>query len=180
MIHRNSKKSLQVSGMVLLALAVIPLAVTTNKQADATAGASLELTPETDSNFTGEEHTVTATVMDPFGPVSGVQVDFVVSGANSASGSDNTDASGQATFTYTGENIGDDTITASATVVVIFPNEQTLRFEVSDKAEKHWSMFVIPESPIGVIALTAASLAALGGFMFWKSRSSNGTARLDI
>jgi hypothetical protein len=33
------------------------------------------------------------------------------------------------------------------------------------------AIFIIPESPIGIIALLASSVAALGGFMFWKRRS---------
>jgi hypothetical protein len=38
------------------------------------------------------------------------------------------------------------------------------------------NFFVLPESPIGVAALMGASLAVLGGFMFFgkKRRSSNG------
>jgi hypothetical protein len=35
------------------------------------------------------------------------------------------------------------------------------------------TMFVVPESPIGIIALMGSSLAALGGFMFWKRRSKS-------
>jgi hypothetical protein len=37
------------------------------------------------------------------------------------------------------------------------------------------TMFVVPESPIGIIALMASSLGALGGFIFWKRRSKNPT-----
>jgi hypothetical protein len=39
---------------------------------------------------------------------------------------------------------------------------------------------VIPESPIGIAALMASSLAALGAFMFLRRRSSNGTTGLGI
>jgi hypothetical protein len=35
------------------------------------------------------------------------------------------------------------------------------------------SFFVLPESPIGVAALVASSLAALGGFMFLRSRKTS-------
>jgi len=35
------------------------------------------------------------------------------------------------------------------------------------------TMFVLPESPIGIIALTGSSLAALGGFIIWKRRQGN-------
>src|SRR5437867_586422 len=35
------------------------------------------------------------------------------------------------------------------------------------------SAFVVPESPIGNIALMGSSFAALGGFIFWKRRNKN-------
>lgn len=41
----------------------------------------------------------------------------------------------------------------------------------------HCSIFVIPESPIGLIALMGSSLAALGVFMFLKQRSSSNSAK---
>ena len=77
--------------------------------------ASVTLTPATDTNRAGEEHCVTATVKDAFGnPVSGVSVVFSVSGANTAGGTETTDASGQAVFCYTGTKAGLDTINAFA------------------------------------------------------------------
>jgi hypothetical protein len=76
-------------------------------------GSNLTLEPATASNNVGTSHTVTATLKDSSGnPVVGATILFSVSGANSASGSDTTDSSGQATFTYTGTNAGGDTITA--------------------------------------------------------------------
>jgi hypothetical protein len=44
---------------------------------------------------------------------------------------------------------------------------------LEDRVEFETNFFVIPESPIGVAALMVASLAALGGFMFWKRRSGS-------
>jgi len=80
-----------------------------------TAPATLTLTPATDSNPVGTSHTVTATVRDVgANPVSGVTVRFSVTGANSASGTDTTDANGEATFTYSGTTAGLDTISAFA------------------------------------------------------------------
>jgi hypothetical protein len=79
------------------------------------APATLTLTPATDTNPVGTQHTVTATVRDVGGnPVPGVIVRFSVTGANTASGSATTNASGQATFTYTGNNAGVDAIHAFA------------------------------------------------------------------
>jgi hypothetical protein len=79
------------------------------------ASATLSLTPATDTNPVGTQHTVTATVRDAAGnPVPGVTVRFSVTGANTASGSATTNASGEATFTYTGTNAGGDAIHAFA------------------------------------------------------------------
>jgi hypothetical protein len=44
--------------------------------------------------------------------VAGATIQFDVTGANTASGTGVTNTSGQATFTYVGDNLGDDTITA--------------------------------------------------------------------
>jgi len=82
--------------------------------------ATLELTPETDTNTVDDSHTVTAHVEDQYGnPTPGITVPFSVSGANEVfgepnSGSDVTDANGDATFTYIGRLPGDDTISAYA------------------------------------------------------------------
>jgi Bacterial Ig-like domain (group 1) len=79
------------------------------------APATLVLEPAADTNPAGDEHCVTATVRDAFGnPVPGVTVRFSVTGANSGSGSETTDANGQAEFCYTGTVAGVDAITAFA------------------------------------------------------------------
>lgn len=67
------------------------------------------LTPPEDFNPVGTEHEVTATVTPA---VADVEVWFEVTGANTASGSDLTNASGEASFTYTGTNAGKDVIRA--------------------------------------------------------------------
>ena len=77
--------------------------------------ATVTVTPLTDTNTVGTQHCVTATVRDAFGnPVSSVTVRFSVSGANTASGSTTTNASGEANFCYIGTNVGTDTIQAFA------------------------------------------------------------------
>ncbi|MCA1670942.1 MAG: Ig-like domain-containing protein [Actinobacteria bacterium] len=76
---------------------------------------SITLTPPTALNVAGDEHCVTATVTDSFcNVVPGVPVTFAVNGANTAGGTVNTNAAGQATFCYTGTVAGNDTITATA------------------------------------------------------------------
>jgi len=75
---------------------------------------SIELNPPTATHPVGTQQCVTATLRDQNGAgVPDVRVDFVVSGVNSASGFQNANASGNAQFCYTGNNLGNDTITAS-------------------------------------------------------------------
>ncbi|RMF31469.1 MAG: hypothetical protein D6752_02160, partial [Candidatus Nitrosothermus koennekii] len=76
----------------------------------------LDLEPKTATNNIGTSHTVTATLLNGTTPLQGYTIDFTVSGVNPTSGSDITDADGKATFTYTGNNAGLDTITAETVV----------------------------------------------------------------
>jgi len=74
----------------------------------------LVLTPETATNLVNTEHCVVANTSDQNSdPLPGIRVDFEVSGANTASGFEFTNASGDAQFCYTGVNVGTDTIVAS-------------------------------------------------------------------
>jgi hypothetical protein len=73
---------------------------------------TLTLEPQTDENPVGSPHTVTATLKESGNPEVGAKILFSVTGANTAAGAGVTDANGQATFTYTGTNLGTDTITA--------------------------------------------------------------------
>lgn len=76
---------------------------------------SLSLAPSSAANVVGSTHTVTATARNAAGnPVGGTTVRFSVSGANTAAGSSATNATGQASFTYTGSNVGSDRIGAFA------------------------------------------------------------------
>ena len=75
------------------------------------------LSPLTATLDTGQSHTVTARVSDSQGmPLFGAVVTFTVTGANSASGTDITDTQGSASFYYTGQHEGRDTIVASSTI----------------------------------------------------------------
>lgn len=75
----------------------------------------IELTPLTATAVVGTSHTVTATVTEDDVPLAGTTVSFsVVDGPHAgATGSGVTDASGQATFTYTGTAPGEDGIRAT-------------------------------------------------------------------
>ena len=76
---------------------------------------SISLSPPSASNNVGQEHCVTATVTGALSaPAANVQVPFTVTGANSASRTQTTSVNGEATFCYTGTNVGDDTISAFA------------------------------------------------------------------
>jgi hypothetical protein len=84
---------------------------------------NLALDPATDTNPVGTPHTVTATVTNPDDtPRSGVEVSWVVTGANAgatgacAPATCITGADGKVAFTYTGTAAGDDTINAAITV----------------------------------------------------------------
>lgn len=120
--------------------------------------AGITLEPQTDTNPLGTTHTVTATILDDFGdPVPGIDVDFeVLSGPNAGTtGTDTTDANGEATFSYTGNTEGTDEIQASFYCPV---REQTI---LSNTVEKTWERKVgVPEFGFAMplmIALLAAA-----------------------
>lgn len=77
---------------------------------------SLVLTPPiAGPDVTGTMQTLMATLKDPIGAViPNATVQFAVSGANPTSGTAITNASGQATFTYTGANTGNDAVQATS------------------------------------------------------------------
>lgn len=93
----------------------------------------LLLEPRTDTNPVGTTHTVTATVTTVVGgqtqPVPNAMVTIVVTGANTAGATCTTNAAGQCTFTYTGTNAGNDTISGSTTVGTTL---------LTDSVEKIW------------------------------------------
>lgn len=92
---------------------------------------TIDLTPAAATKRKGTSHTLTATVKDQDGvAMQGETVTFTRTGANPGSASGTTNAAGQATHTYTGDNIGDDTVEAA--VVVIAPDE------ITDTATAHW------------------------------------------
>lgn len=98
----------------------------------------LSLSPEDDTAQVGSEYCVVATGTDANQDgvgLAGVAVEFTVSGSNPSSGTVLTDASGNASFCWTGSSEGDDTITATfgevaGTATVEWANS-ILQFEVS-------------------------------------------------
>ena len=93
----------------------------------------IKLAPQTDVNEVGQSHTVTATVKDGSQPIVGKTVTFnVVSGPHAGTtGTDVTDANGEATFTYTGTSVGTDEIEARFT-------DDLGNIQTSNRVTKEW------------------------------------------
>lgn len=108
--------------------------------------ANLTLTTTGASAAVGSTQTVTATVISTTGDaLAGVKVYFTVTGANPRSGSDTTDANGQAHLTYTGSASGKDTITAFADLNA---NGTQSSDEPSSTTTITWSASTLSLSPI--------------------------------
>lgn len=99
----------------------------------------LTLTPEQATNDVNEQHTVVAHAEHNGQPAPGQEVQFRVTGANTATGQAQTDQQGNAPFTYQGTNPGSDTITA---FVDVDQNGQLDPGEPSDTASKTWQSHV--------------------------------------
>jgi hypothetical protein len=101
--------------------------------------ATLTLSPKVSSNPVDSQHCVTAKVEGASGtPIAGVTVRFSVSGSVTTSGSDITDANGEATFCYQGPALpGPDAISAYADTDD--SNTQDAG-EPSDTATKTWTL----------------------------------------
>ena len=110
----------------------------------------LALLPPFDTNRPGTDHTVTAIYKIAGVPQVGVEIQFeVIAGPNvGESGSDTTDANGEATFTYTGDG-GASTDTIKATAV-----DPTGAPLISSQATKVW------ERPPQVPSMTWWGIAA--------------------
>jgi hypothetical protein len=90
----------------------------------------LSLTPQVATNQVGQQHTVTSCVTSNGVPLANATINIDVTGANTPSGTCVSDTSGCCTFSYTGVNAGDDTITATAVIASGVTNTAT--------ATKHW------------------------------------------
>jgi hypothetical protein len=160
------------------------------------APATLVLAPATDTNPVGTSHTVTATLEDALGNrTPGITVRFSVTGANSASGSDVSNASGEAMFTYTGTVPGADSIDAYADTdedATPDPGEATgtatkiwvaaLKIAFASSRTGHGDIYVMNADGSGQTRLTTGSAVdALPAFSrdgtriaFASSRTGNG------
>lgn len=75
----------------------------------------IDLTPLSATNPVGTSHELTAVVSDTSGPIVGTTVTFTVTEGphTGTSGTDTTDSTGTASFTYSGTSVGTDTIKAT-------------------------------------------------------------------
>ena len=107
-----------------------------NPNTQCTPGATpfnMTITPASATNPVGTSHTVTATLTQGGDPLAGKPVKFSVTGVNPQSGTGTTNASGNATFTYTGANVGTDNI------VACFDETNDGDCEASASASKTWT-----------------------------------------
>jgi hypothetical protein len=128
--------------------------------------ASVTLTPATAENVVGTNHTVTATVTEENVALKGVTVTFTVTGANPQTGTGTTNASGEATFTYKGENAGTDSIVASF-------EDKNKKTQTSNTATKTWT------KPGGQEPTTTTTSLSGGGQSGLSITVNEGTAVTD-
>jgi hypothetical protein len=118
-------------------LALVGLVAALSGATASTSGATcfhptLTLAPLTQLKLVGTSATVTAHFATPCGPVSGATVNFTGTGVNAPiSGTGTTDANGNASFTYTGNNRGTDTLQAA--VRLITSNSVTVNWGILER-----------------------------------------------
>ncbi len=126
---------------------------------------SLDLTPPTGTAAACTNQCWNALVKDQFGnPVAGVRIDFTVTGVNPQLNFANTNASGIATFCYTGLNVGADNITAS---IGSFSDQSTFNWTAS-------SLTLTAGSNSPVIVGGSINLTASAGFSSYSWKDPNG------
>lgn len=123
----------------------------------------LDLSPAGAALETGQQHTVTATLQDLNAtppPLANATVLFEVAGANPGTGSGTTDAAGQATYSYTGTNVGNDSISACYDVDVSGSCDSGERFA---SAQATWTNAPPTNDAAGPYAGDEGSAVALAG-----------------
>lgn len=119
--------------------------------ADGRAPKTISLSPASAFISVGATHTVSAAVTDGRGaPVAGVSVALSVAGVNPSTLTATTDAGGVATFSYVGNNPGDDSLSATAGTAT------------SNNATVNWSVSFVNAAP-SVVRFFSTPLAEGGG-----------------
>ncbi len=117
-----------------LAVGFVPNPAVNCKPGATPVNFKLDVTPATATNPTGTPHTVTATLTDTAGtPIANAPISFTVAGVNPDTGSGTTGENGQATFTYTGTNAGQDQISAC------YDADNSPPCEATASATKDWT-----------------------------------------
>ena len=126
--------------------------------------AGITLSPKNASNLIGTNHIVTARVTNGTAyPIANVTVSFeIIAGPNTGmTGTDITDANGEATFNWMSTSTGIDIVNASA------PSPYDASITISATATKEWVTLppqVIPEVPLGTLSAAIALLLGFGIF----------------
>ena len=166
---------------LLLSLAIVPVAMASDLEAEwrrppGAVGGSIVLSPASAVNPVGTSHTVTATVRNYAGaPVEGVTVTFsITSGPNAdQSGTDATDSNGEATWTYSSEEEGTDTIQACFNPIVYSAQCTTPSRICSNEVTKTWQGSVPPVPELSTIVLFGIGLLMLGGLIVLVRRKAS-------
>lgn len=129
---------------------------------------TIDLSPTSATNDVGASHTVTATVKENDTPVVGTTVTFtVLSGPNAGlTGTDVTDASGHATFTYSSSVAGTDTIEASYV-------DSAGKTRVSNDVTKTW---IVRNADLSVLKTGPALVQNGGSVTYTITVTNNGPA----
>lgn len=130
---------------------------------------ALTLTPPSQTLDLGQSATVTATLTNAGGPncgqpLSDVPVAFTGTGPNAPiSGSGTTNASGQATFSYTGTKAGTDTLSASVTNLAgtITSNPVTVNWTPPTYTGDAYDVY-LDASVLGIVKLGPATINEVG------------------
>jgi hypothetical protein len=161
--------TIQASGIVTVRGFAVPFATTATKE---WVNVQATLTPSFDVNQINTDHTVTATVTLNGAAQSGITVNFNVSAGPNAgdNGTANTNASGQATFTWNGNSgIGTDTVQASGNVIV---NSVSIPFLAT--AQKEWADIQFTLTP------TSATNSVNTSHQVTATLSVNGVAQENV
>jgi len=144
---------------------------------------ALSLDPQSAINSLGDQHTIIAKLTQDGVAVAMKLVSFSVTGANFATGSNNTDTIGNATFSYTGTTEGTDTITATVASITpiglrwVSEGKQDLimagQYPLSNTATKRWVVALCSNYDVALAGSSYDSSSDRTTFTYHVSASSD-------